>query len=363
MPAVERFGRRRGRTFVYTVAVARVTILGAGMMGTATAFPLADRGHQVDLVGTHLDEALVDGMRDRGIHARLGVALPPGVRAARLEELPAALARAEVVVLGVSSAGLGWAAETLGRTLPSARPIAMVTKGLEAVSGRLDALPDRLAALLPAPLRVAPVMIGGPCIAGELARGTPSTVVLASRDRGAAEAFAALSRGATYRPVVVDDVIGVSASAALKNAYAVAVGVGTGLHEKQGGQPGSVAAHNLEAAIFGRAVAEMSRLAEALGGRRETVAGLAGAGDLYVTCQGGRSTRLGRLLGLGRSLAAARAELSAPGAPVTLESVDVTEIVCGALPAGVGATDLPILEALRAILFDGAPAEALVTVS
>jgi glycerol-3-phosphate dehydrogenase (NAD(P)+) len=343
--------------------MARVTILGAGMMGAATAFPLAARGHFVDLVGTHLDEALVDGMSRGEIHARLGVALPTGVRPAQLEELPAALARADLVVLGVSSAGLAWAAEALGRSLPDARPIAMVTKGLEGVDGVLTILPDRLRAGLPGRLRVEPVMIGGPCIAGELARSTPSTVVLASRDGAAARAFAAVAHGATYRPVVVDDPIGVCASAALKNAYAVAVGVGAGLHERSGGEPGAVAAHNLEAAIFGRAVAEMSRLVELLGGRRETVAGLAGAGDLYVTCQGGRSTRLGRLLGLGRSVAAARAELSAPGAPVTLEGVDVAETVCGALPAGLAPADLPILECLRAILFDGAPAEELVAVS
>lgn len=349
--------------FVYTGAVARVTILGAGMMGTATAFPLAARGHEVDLVGTHLDAALVDGMCRGEGHARLRVALPAQVRPLQLARLPEALARADRVVLGVSSAGLGWAAETLARSLPAARPIAMVTKGLEAVDGVLTILPDRLRAGLPEALAVEPVMIGGPCIAGELARSTPSTVVLASRDAAAAHDFAAVAHGSTYRAVVVDDPIGVCASAALKNAYAVAVGVAAGLHERRGGEPGAVAAHNLEAAIFGRAVAEMARLVEVLGGRRETVAGLAGAGDLYVTCQGGRSTRLGKLLGLGRSVAEARKELSSPGAPVTLEGVDVAEIVLGALPVGLGRRDLPILDRLHAILFDGAPAEELVAVS
>jgi glycerol-3-phosphate dehydrogenase len=121
-----------------------------------------------------------------------------------------------------------------------------------------------------------------------------------------------------------------------------------------------VAHHNLEAAIFGRALAEMAKLVEALGGRRQTVGGLAGGGDLFVTCQGGRSTRFGRLLGMGRTVAEARAELSTPGAPVTLESVDVTAEVCGALPPGIALPDVPILAALRAILFDGAQADTLV---
>jgi glycerol-3-phosphate dehydrogenase (NAD(P)+) len=281
----------------------------------------------------------------------------------RLDGLPAALARADAVILGVSSAGLGWAAATLARTLSSPRPLAMITKGLEDVGGRLVTLPDRLREGLPPAVRTEPVMIGGPCIAGELARATPSTVVLASRDRAASERIATLVQGGPLRATVTDDPVGVCASAALKNAYAVAVGVGAGLHEKGGGRPGAVAAHNLEAAIFGRAVAEMSALVAALGGRVQTVAGLAGAGDLFVTCQGGRSTRLGRLLGLGRTLSQAREELSSPAAPVTLEGVDVTEIVMGALPAGVDRAHVPVLAALHAILFDGAPAESMVKVA
>ena len=330
------------------------------MMGSATALPLAERGHSVDLVGTHLDDAVVDAMRADHVHPRLGVALPEEVRPMRLSALADALASADLVVLGVSSAGVAWAADTLGRALPRALPIAMVTKGLHAVGGALRILPDELRDGLPAELRVEPVMIGGPCIAGELARRTPSTVVLASRDRTAAEAFAACASGPFYRPVVVEDVIGVCGCAALKNAYAVAVGVASGLHERTGGRPGAVAHHNLEAAVFGRAVAETSRLVEALGGRRQSVAGLAGAGDLFVTCQGGRSTRLGRLLGLGRSLAEARAEMSAPGAPVTLEGVEVAEIVCAALPRGVARADVPVLDCLREILFEGLAAASLV---
>jgi glycerol-3-phosphate dehydrogenase (NAD(P)+) len=352
-----------GGRFVYTGAVAHVTILGAGMMGTATAFPLAECGHTVDLVGTHLDDAAVEAIvRDR-VHPRLAVAVPDGVRAVKLAGLEEALARADAVVLGVSSAGLGWAAETLGRTLPRTLPIAMVTKGLEAVGGALVILPDCLRDGLPPARRVEPVMIGGPCIAGELARGTPSTVVPSSRDAAAAQAFARLAHGPTYRTVVDDDVVGVCACAALKNAYAVAVGVAAGLQGVAGGVVGPVAYHNLEASTFGRALGEMARVVEALGGRRETAFGLAGAGDLFVTCQGGRSTRLGRLLGGGRSLAAARQELSAPGAPVTLESVDVTATVLRALPRGLSPADVPILDCLRAILFEGAPAETLVQVA
>jgi len=333
----------------------RIAIVGAGMMGTATSFPLAARGHEVTLVGTPLDGAIVRSVQSTRRHPRLGLNVAAGVRAVAVEALAETVAASEAIVLGVSSAGLSWAGHALSRALPGPRSIAMVTKGLEPEDGGLRILPDRLRDALPAPVRVEPVMIAGPCIAGELARGTPSTVALASRDPEAARRFADLAVGPLFAAAIEPDVIGACVCAALKNAYAVVVGIATGLHERAGGPSGPVAHHNLEAALFGRALAEMGDLVEALGGRRATALGLAGGGDLFVTCQGGRSTRLGRLLGLGRTLAAARAELSTPEAPVTLEGVDVTEIVTAVRTS----TEAPLLHRLRRILFDGAPADSI----
>lgn len=330
-----------------------MTILGAGMMGTAIATPIAERGHAVRLVGTPLDGSQISAMRQTGVHPGLGVRIPEAVVPEPTDGVTDAIGAADAVVLGVSSAGIGWAADVLAGSLARSLPIAMVTKGLEH-DGALRILPDVLASGLPPSVRVDPVAIGGPCIAGELARRRPSAVVLAGRDARACLLFADSCRLPYYRVETSDDPVGVCVCSALKNACATAVGIGAGLHELGGGAPGSVAMHNFEAAVFAQALVEMRRLVVALGGRAETVLGLAGAGDLFVTCQGGRSSRLGRLLGLGRSLSEARVEMSTPDRDVTLEGVEIAAAVVRDLPPALAPADLPLLHRLHAVLFEGA---------
>jgi glycerol-3-phosphate dehydrogenase (NAD(P)+) len=134
------------------------------------------------------------------------------------------------------------------------------------------------------------------------------------------------------------------------------IAFGVGIHESRGGAPGSVALHNYESAVFAQAIVEMQRLVIALGGRAETVAGLAGVGDLDVTCNGGRTGRFGRLLGLGHPLAEAIAKMEG----ATLECLDILSVMRSAAPwlesaLGVKWSDLPLLEHLAAVALDGAP--------
>src|SRR5688572_22739146 len=143
------------------------------MMGSAMALPLADRGHDVHVVGTHLDDAIVHELRAGRAHPGLGVVLPESTRAFASSELRAALSVAELIVLGVSSAGVRWAARQLAPLLAERpRPLLMVAKGLESRAGVLVLLPDVLRDALAAEgVNVAaPVAVAGPCIAGELAR-------------------------------------------------------------------------------------------------------------------------------------------------------------------------------------------------
>ena len=125
---------------------AKVTILGAGLMGTAVAWPLADNGHDVRLVGTHLDAAIIKSCLDRGWHPKLKRQLPDGIMPYYVEELPKALEGADLIVSGVNSLGVRWIAHTLGPLLwPGATSIA-VTKGLEAGADGNVAHPARPAA-------------------------------------------------------------------------------------------------------------------------------------------------------------------------------------------------------------------------
>jgi glycerol-3-phosphate dehydrogenase (NAD(P)+) len=294
----------------------------------------------------------VEAIRRGDPHPGLGVPAPRGVRAVPAADVAHALADADAAIVGVSSPGIHWAGRTLAASLPRRIPIAMITKGLEPTSAGVAILPDVVREALPQAVRVHPVAIGGPCIAGELARRRASAVVFAGRDAADVRFLADALATPYYRPAVAAEPVGLCVCSALKNAYATAVGLGAGLLEREGGARGPVAMHNLEAAIFARAAIEMETVVGALGGDRAAALGLAGAGDLFVTTSGGRSSRLGRLLGLGRPLADARAELGNP----TLEGVDVAAIFHERLPAGVAADDVRLLRFLGDVLFGGADA-------
>jgi glycerol-3-phosphate dehydrogenase (NAD(P)+) len=274
------------------------------MMGSALCVPLADRGHQVRLIGTPLDAALVRGVTLEGRHPTLGLELPASVRCQPVSELSAAVQDADALVLGVSSAGIAWAGEALAPALAQRnRPVLMLSKGLEQAAGGLRVLTEAFRHALPSELRAGcqPVSVCGPCIAGELARRAPTMVVFTGQDLVPAGQFSEWLETPYYRVVLHPDVVGAQVCAALKNAYAMGIGFGAGLHQRAQGERGSVAMHNYEAAVFAQALLEMQELVVALGGGAGTALGLAGSGDLTVTCNGGRTGRFGALLGMGHA--------------------------------------------------------------
>ncbi len=329
------------------------TVLGAGMMGGALCVPLCDRGHEVRLCGTHLDDHIIASLRADHSHATLRHPLPPSILPFRHDELGEALEGCDVIGLGVSSAGIDWACAQLAPFMASSakdKPVVMITKGLRWTSARLEVFPDVVARAL----RTSTAAVAGPCIAGELARRVPSCVVLTGRDRAMLDQVAALMRTDYYHVWTSSDVIGSEVCAALKNAYAMGVAFGAGLHQRAGGAPGSIAMHNYESAVFAQAIVEMQHVIAALGGDPMTAAGLAGAGDLDVTNNGGRTGRFGRLLGAGLSVAEAIDEMEG----ATLECLEIIavmrEATRGMRAAGIALPPLPLLDHLAEVALDGA---------
>lgn len=290
---------------------ASIAILGAGVMGTAMAVPACAAGARVALVGTHLDEDIVACARADRTHPRLRIALPHGVTAYRWTELGGALGEdLDLLVVGVSSAGVGWALDRLAETLRRPVPILMLTKGMAVAGDDLETLPAFLARELRRRTGVAaPVMaVGGPCIAAELAARRDTGVVFVGEDAAAVADAIRLLEAPFYHARPSADVAGVEVCAAFKNFFAIGVGWANGRLERDGVAENGAFAHNLAASLFAQALGELGILAEALGGERASVSGLPGAGDLYVTCQAGRNARLGRLLGLGKTYRSAKAE-------------------------------------------------------
>lgn len=339
-----------------------VAILGAGLMGTAVAWPLSDNGHQVRLVGTHLDNEIIASCLEKGWHPRLRRQLPNNVRPYYVEQLAEALEGVNVIVSGVSSPGVRWIGRTLAPHLKPGMKIIAVTKGLEAsAEGHLRILPDVLADELPPAVRgqVSLAAIGGPCIAGELAGRRQTCVYFTSRDAAALPVLRQLFKTPYYHISLSTDVVGVEVCVALKNAYTLAVGLAGGMLDRLGGPDAADAwNHNPAAALFGASAREMARLVSLLGGNPAMVTSLPGVGDQYVTCMGGRTVRLGRLLGKGMSYEEARAEMAGE----TLESALVVAQIARALPGLearglLGRDELPLMRCLCRVISGNAPVE------
>jgi glycerol-3-phosphate dehydrogenase (NAD(P)+) len=326
-----------------------IVVLGAGAMGSAITVPLADAGHVTRLVGTHLDTEIIASIRRTRCHPRLRVNLPERVVPYTHDQLGEAMRDVDLVILGVSSAGIGWAAERLRDVLPPQVPVILLTKGLRGDGKSIEILPGVLEARLRPAQSGRICAIGGPCIAGELAVRRQSSVVLAGLEQALVERLSESLRTPYYHVWPSLDLIGVEVCAALKNFFALGVGTAAGVLERSPAVTNEARMHNPASALFTQALWEMTHLVGKLGGLESTVRGLAGAGDLYVTCQAGRNYRMGRWLGLGLSYSEAKARHMNED---TVEGAETAAAICATLEAMVdaGRLDRTVLPLTRAIL-------------
>jgi glycerol-3-phosphate dehydrogenase (NAD(P)+) len=328
-----------------------ITILGAGVMGSAMAMPFCDRGHEVRLVGTHLDDHIIDSVSGNGLHPKLNVTLPQAVKAYHHTQFTTALADdTDVILLGVASAGVSWAIEQLAAALKKPVPIVMITKGMSPEPADLRCFPDVVAGQLKAKLGfdVPVAAIGGPCIAGELAARRHTGTVIVSRDATLAAQLAAMFESDYYLPRASTDMMGIEVCAAFKNFFAIAVGWAHGRMDVMQETQNKAKNNNPAAILFDQSVCELLVLARALGGTAESVWGMAGVGDLYVTCQAGRNSRLGNALGRGLTYAQAK---EGPLKGETVEGAElgvaVASAIHGMIAAGkVDGQKLPLTRAL-----------------
>lgn len=332
-------------------------VLGAGVMGTAFTFPLADSGGRVLLVGTHLDDELIDSVKSTRVHPKLGVQVADGVEPFSHVDLADAFSHnPSLIVLGVSSPGVGYAMEQLATHLREPVPILMLTKGLAVKDGAVVALPAILAKSLARDRTAAMAQVGGvggPCIAGELAVRRETRVVFGAE--GALQKVCKERLRAPYYHVhYTDDVAGVEASAALKNFLALGVGAGAGMLDIAEPTQNNALMINPESALFAQAATELVYLVTAMGGRSETAAGLAGIGDLYGTCRAGRNSRMGRLLGGGLAFREAKETMAGD----TIEGADLALTIGPTLRemtahGRLDAARLPLAEAILRVVCDG----------
>src|SRR5262245_52637023 len=281
----------------------RLAVIGAGAWGTALGAHLASAGHEVRLWARASSAAEEIGQRHRLERYLPGVDLPPSLVATT--DLAAALRDVETAFMAVPSEFCREAYRDAARLLPAGVPLVSATKGLEL---------DTLLRMTEVAAQEAPgrplAVLSGPSFALEVARRQPTAVVIASGDDGVAEQVQREVSAPWFRAYSSADVVGVELAGALKNVIAIAAGIVDGLGY----------GHNTVAALVTRGLAEITRLAVALGGRADTLAGLAGLGDLVLTCTGAlsRNRKVGQALGSGSSLQDATRGLLAEGVRTTL---------------------------------------------
>ncbi|MDS4022320.1 MAG: NAD(P)H-dependent glycerol-3-phosphate dehydrogenase [Candidatus Competibacter sp.] len=274
---------------------AEVAVLGVGSWGTALALLLARNGHAVRLWG-HDPGEVAPLRRERENRRYLpGIPFPNSLSVGA--DLTEALAGVELALAAVPSQAYGETLIRLRSCLPATAGFAWATKGLEHGSGRFlhEVTAEALGEAWPA------AVISGPSFAREVALGLPTAVTVAAPDADHARRVATLLHGSNLRAYTSTDVIGVELGGAIKNVLAIAAGIADGL--------GFGA--NARAALITRGLAEMVRLGLAVGGRRETFMGLAGIGDLVLTCTDdqSRNRRFGLAIGRGETAEAACAAI------------------------------------------------------
>lgn len=329
-----------------------ITIVGAGMMGSAMSFPARNNGHEVRLVGTHLDRDIIDYAIQRGCHLTLKRRLPEGIKYYQIEELNSALQNTDLVVSGVSSFGVDWFSDNILPMLPEKLPVLSVTKGMiHAGQGVLVPYPHYYEQRHP-DLTLSMCAVGGPCTSYELADRDHTEVCFCGNDIGTLRRLKSIFETSYYHISLSTDVIGVECAVAMKNAYALGVSLAIGLSERSEGIGGREH-YNSQAALFGQSTKEMRRLLKLTGGGDGNI--VLGAGDLYVTVFGGRTRKIGTLLGRGLSFDDAMAQLGG----ITLESIVIAKRTAAAIRAKIYAGtvsyyDFPLLLHIDDIISNGA---------
>ena len=318
----------------------RVAVIGAGSWGTALALVLAEAGHEVVLWARTPEVARAINEEHRNPRYLSDYRLPSAIRATA--DYACACEGAEAVVIVTPSAALRSVAADLRELIAPGTPIVICSKGVEEKTGLLPI--DTFAAELGNAGRMA--VLSGPTHAEEVGRHLPSAIVAASKEQQAAELVQQLFMNARFRVYTSSDVVGAELGAALKNVIALCAGISDGMGFGD----------NTRAMLMTRGLTEIARLGVALGGRKDTFTGLAGVGDLIVTCTSmhSRNRRAGILIGQGKTPEQAMAEVGAV--------VEGYYAARAGPPAGRPLErELPITAAAYRVLYEGADVSQTVT--
>ena len=330
--------------------MSKIVIIGAGAMGSAFSFPCSDNNHDTNIIGTHLENEFIDKIRsNKNLHPALNVNIPESIKIFKFDNFNELFkSNVDLIVLGISSKGIEWVSDQLNtiaknKKLPN---ILMLTKGLSIHENKYELLVDKLKRLLKSKgiINVNISAVGGPCLASGLANRIHSSVVIANEDIKIASKISNMFNTNYYHTTSSEDLIGVEVSAAIKNIFSMAVGAAKGLCSNNTSDEIREKNYlNTASALIKQSIYEMEIFVEHLKGKKETVKGLAGLGDLYVSSGGGRNAKMGSYIGEGLTFSEAK---KTKMQKVTIEGADLAVEIAKKINEDFDEKKLPLMLAM-----------------
>tara|TARA_B100001029_G_C15027099_1_gene434359 strand:- start:434 stop:1465 length:1032 start_codon:yes stop_codon:yes gene_type:complete len=300
----------------------KIVIIGAGAMGTAFAYPCSDNKYDVSIVGTHLENNLILELNKNRFHSGLNLEIIKSIKFSQHDNINKVFeTKPDLIVIAVSSKGIDWISEELAKISNDGKlpKLLMLTKGLSINGNHYELLVDKLERLLSAKKikNINLSAVGGPCLAAGLANRVHSGVVIANKDLNTAQSLSKMLTTNYYHVSASSDINGVEVCAAIKNIFSMIIGAAPGLNKKKSKDNLYL---NTSAALIKQSIYEMEVFVDFLKGKKETVKGLAGLGDLYVSAAGGRNSKMGAIIGEGTLFSEAK-KLKLPN--VTIEGAEL----------------------------------------
>ncbi len=282
----------------------KILIIGSGAMGSAFSIPCIDNGNEVNLIGTFLEDDLISIIKsNNNFHPSLNTNLPTKIKIHNFSNIKdISIKEIDIIVVAVSSVGIDWAADEISKFYKNKIPIILLTKGLSINNDQLITLSEKLELKLNSNghQNVNISSVKGPCLASGLANKMRTDTIIANKDINEAKKIQKIIETEYYKCEISDDISGVEFSSAIKNLYSMLIGGSQGLSNPLATEEIQEKFYlNTAASLIHRSISEMVEIVSFYSGRPETVYGLAGLGDLYVSVSGGRNSKMGKLLGKG----------------------------------------------------------------
>ena len=282
----------------------KILILGAGAMGSAFTVPCVENSHDVILAGTHLEDNTIDQIiQNDYLHPTLNCKLPKNLKIIKFNNFSKEFKnKPDLIVIAVSSKGIDWAAKEILKYYSKNISILLLTKGLTIIDNKFSTLSDKISLIFEKKgfSNLIISAIKGPCLATGLINKIRTSAVVANKDISKSQWIGKLISTNYYTLEFSEDIIGVEICGAIKNLYSMIIGASKGLSsETADNEIKSKYHYNTAASLIHRSISEMVFFTKFFKGKEETVYGLAGIGDLYVSAIGGRNSKMGKYLGDG----------------------------------------------------------------